>query len=107
MSEEEKKALVFAILAKLIAKSRKKQESKQPTPSDILSKALSRQRILPGAQVVRSGRPMTDILAKIRKKQRRAVNSEYFKYRGKVVKGPQKALIVNNRKQVRKAYKRK
>jgi len=50
---------------------------------------------------------MTDILKKFKKSQRRQLNSEYFKYRGQVVKAPQKSLVTGNRSQAAKAYKHK
>lgn len=110
MSDAEEKKVLYALLAELLKKQVSKSKKKAaPKADDILSKALSRaaNRMLPGARLVRSGRPMTDMLAKIRKSQRRALNSAYFKYRGKVVKGPKKALITETRKNVSKSYKKK
>lgn len=104
MTPEEELAF-WQQLSELLKKKPKKDEKK--SDSGILNQALAKQRLLPGASLVRSGRPMTDLMAKIKKKLRRAVMKEYFKYRGQVVKGPQKALITGNRKTARKAYRKK
>lgn len=109
MTLDEEKALLYKILAELLAKKSKKLSKKQKTKTDVgvLNKALQAVRLLPGAKLVRNGRPLTDYTSKIKKMQRRVMNSEYFKYRGKVVKGPQKALVNSVRSQAKKAYKKK
>lgn len=103
-------ALIRAVEQKLLLKKVKEladsETKKKPAGDDVLNNALSRQRRLPGAKLIRSARPMTDFLVKAKKKARRAVNSGYFKYRGSV-KSPQKALINESRKKAKSAYKRK
>lgn len=73
---------------------------------DVFNAALSRAatRLLPGAKLVRAGRPMVDLSKKIKKQQRRALNAEYFKYR-KGVKAAAKKLISDSRGKAQSAYK--
>lgn len=61
-------------------------------------------RLLPGAKLVRSGRPMTDILTKIKKRQRKALKGEALKYR-KANKSVVKSLVNSTRHSARSAYK--
>lgn len=108
--------LLLEAVGSIPSSARKKKKKKKEVPlteqhpvtKSVFDSTLERatKRLLPGAKLIRSGRPMTDILKKIKKKQRRALNSEYFKYRSKVVKAPQKALVNTNRAQAQKAYKR-
>jgi hypothetical protein len=76
--------------------------SKQ-APSVLLD-ALRRKRKLPGFKLIRTAKPPTDIMIRIRKKLRRALNSEFFKYR-KALKAPQRALVMGVRAASKKAYK--
>jgi len=90
-------------------KPKRSKKKAKKSESTLLEQTIARatKRLLPGAKLVRSGRPMTDILKKFKKSQRRQLNSEYFKYRGQVVKAPQKSLVTGNRSQAAKAYKHK
>jgi hypothetical protein len=107
---EKNEELLFwkALVALLVKESKNKKETKDKnqkvSTKDFLAEALERQRILPGASLIRKGRPMTDLLARIKKKQRRAVKGEAIKFRGKFLKGPQRALVTKHRKKARKAY---
>lgn len=108
MSPDVKQLKFLAAVAELIASKKVKlpKEDKKAI-QNILNRALTAKRLLPGAKIIRSGRPMTDFMSKIKKKQRRALKGEFLKYRAKTVKGPQKALIIKARAQVSKPYKKK
>ena len=71
----------------------------------VLGKALERapNRLLPGAKMIRSGRPITDIMKKFKKIQRRALKGSMIGFR-KAVKSNQKALINAARSSARSAY---
>jgi len=108
MSQDEKQLMFLAAVAELIASKKVKlPKTDKKAIQNILNRALSAKRLLPGAKIIRSGRPMTDFMSKVKKKQRRALKGEYLKYRIATVKGPQKALITNARAQVSKPYKKK
>lgn len=110
MNSDLLKLLYQAFVAQLIASGKVRMEFKEDKKSgsdDVLNKALSAKRLLPGAKVVRNGRPLTDYMAKIKKSQRRQLKGEYLKYRSKSVKGPQKALVTSVRAQANKPYKSK
>ena len=98
-------AKVMAILAKKL-KAKKTKSSKLKIDEGILNRALKAKRLLPGAKMVRSGRPMVDLLKKIKKAQRRQIKGSMIQYR-KSVKGAQKAMISQNRSTAKKAYKTK
>ena len=98
-------ATIMAILAKKL-KAKKTKSSGPKVDEGILNRALKAKRLLPGAKMVRSGRPMVDLLKKIKKAQRRQIKGSMIQYR-KSVKGAQKAMITKNRSSARKAYKTK
>ena len=114
MNEEDKllleQALIRSIKAELLKKkiqgTLKEFETSEKSVDGVLNKALQRHRRLPGAKLAKSGRPMTDYMTKVKKKVRRLLNSEFFKYRGKVVKGPQKSLVTSARKLASKPFKK-
>ncbi len=108
MSLEEEKSRFYELLVKLItAELNKQKKPAKQVKKDlgVLNKSLKANRLLPGAKMVRSGRPLTDYSAKIKKAQRRAVKGEAIKYR-KAVKGAKKALINSARSTAKSAYKK-
>jgi hypothetical protein len=85
----------------LLAEHRKQLEN------TFLVRALARanNRLLPGAKLIRSGRPITDIMKKFKKIQRRALKGSMIGFR-KSIKANQKSLINAARSSARSAYHR-
>ena len=66
--------------------------------------AKSTSRLLPGAKLIRGGRPLTSILSKIKKRQRLALKSETLKYR-KANKSVIKSIVNSARSTASRPYK--
>jgi len=81
-------------------------ENAKQLENTVLLRALDRanKRLLPGAKLIRSGRPITDILKKFKKIQRRALKGSMIGFR-KTMKANQKALITSARRSARSAYR--
>lgn len=99
-------ALALAMGAAVKANKADKKSASNAETLGLLNETIKRSagRLLPGAQRIQKARPMTDIMAKIKKGNRRALNAEFFKYR-KGVKGQQKSLVLQNLKSARSAFK--
>ena len=86
----------------LLAKHKKNLEN------TVLLQAIARasNRLLPGARLIRSARPMTDILQRFKKIQRRALRSSMISFR-RGIKASQKSLVSGNVSNARASYKRR
>ena len=100
----EAKRLVSAFKAELKLLMREEMpDTSMTVKSDLLEKAVMKDRQLVGAKKIRSGRPMTDMMRKIQKKQRKALKSALLRFK-KGLKKQQKALLENARKSAKGAY---
>ena len=98
-------ATAMGALATVRKLKRKGIETDQKT-KDTFNDAVARSsgRLLPGAKIIRSGRPMTDIMTKIKKRQRRALMGSAIAYR-KSNKSAIKSLVNSTRNSAHKAYR--
>lgn len=98
-------ALAIAMGAGIYVKNKTKKKEDKPK-QDLFNATLARavNRLLPGAHMIRGGRPPTGIMARIKKKQRRALKGATLSYK-KQAKGFVRALTNQARGASKGAYK--
>lgn len=105
LTPEELELLLLFLEHQKTKKKQKKDNDKGSKKFKVLNSQLQRvtKRLLPGAKFIRTGRPMVDLIKKIKRKQRKALLSSLLDFSRKN-KSIQRSLITEARKTATQSY---